>query len=546
MSVEGHVSEGADALRTGRWADARAAFEAALTIEESVLALEGLADAHWWLCNARASVRYRERAWVAARRAGDIVAAGRAAIDLCISYLVNLGNDAAARGWLGRAERATRDLEPNPLEGWVLLMRGYLSPAAEHARTLTERAMALGHAIGDSDLELLALSDLGLAHVVHGSADDGMAMLDEALAGALAGECCRLDTVVFALCNMLAACHLVRDVDRATKWCDVAEEFMRSYGSPFLYARCRTHYGGVLLAKGQWHSAEEQFHAALDMAADAGPGPRIEALAHLADLRLRQGRLEEAEALLALVEDSGDVVLPAAAARLARGEPATAAALLERRTRLLEDTHIELGPTLMLLVQAHLADGNPAGAAAAQVRLQSVASAQKRPAAMALALLASAHVAEANGAMADAAHHLERALEEFSRLGLPLETARVRFALARMLAHDHPPMAISEAKVAHAVFERLGASADADEAARLLRSLGASAQRRARGRANLTRREQEVLDLVALGLTNPEIAARLYISRKTASHHVSNVLSKLGVRNRAEAAAHAVSPSGRR
>jgi len=187
-------------------------------------------------------------------------------------------------------------------------------------------------------------------------------MLDEAMAGTLGGEYRRLDTVVFASCTMLAACQLAGDLDRANKWCRVADEFMNTFGCPFLYARCRTHYGGVLLAAGQWLEAEDQLQAALQMSESAGPGPRMDALAQLADLRLRQGRLEEAEALLALMDDTRDVTLAAAAVRMARGEPAVAARILERRAKLLGERHIEAAATLAMLVEAHLGDGDLASA----------------------------------------------------------------------------------------------------------------------------------------------------------------------------------------
>jgi DNA-binding CsgD family transcriptional regulator len=163
----------------------------------------------------------------------------------------------------------------------------------------------------------------------------------------------------------------------------------------------------------------------------------------------------------------------------------------------------------------------------------------------ALAALASAHLATAGGRLEEARRELERALGLFTRLDLPHETALVRLELARVLATSDPEMAVAEARDALAAFERLGAAGDADAADALLRSLGVAGRTGPKRVGVLTRREQEVLRLVGLGVSNPEIAQRLFISRKTAAHHVSNVLAKLGVRNRAGAIAYATRQADR-
>ncbi|WP_433059841.1 LuxR C-terminal-related transcriptional regulator [Dactylosporangium sp. CS-033363] len=109
-------------------------------------------------------------------------------------------------------------------------------------------------------------------------------------------------------------------------------------------------------------------------------------------------------------------------------------------------------------------------------------------------------------------------------------------ALALLGASDE-----DSARRALQVFADLGATAAVRVARQRLRDLGARSVPvgpRTATRANshgLTRREQQVLDLVAEGLTNAEIAARLVLSVKTVDHHVSAVLAKLGVASRAEA-----------
>jgi DNA-binding NarL/FixJ family response regulator len=106
-------------------------------------------------------------------------------------------------------------------------------------------------------------------------------------------------------------------------------------------------------------------------------------------------------------------------------------------------------------------------------------------------------------------------------------------------------VAAREAGIALAAFEDLGASRDADAAAALLRHLGVRASRSGpRNIGRLTKREQEVLGLLGEGFSNPEIAERLFVSRRTVEHHVERVLAKLGVRGRAEAAAVAARSDG--
>jgi DNA-binding CsgD family transcriptional regulator len=533
------------ALGAGRWEEARAAFAAALAERETPEALEGMGIALWWLGETRASVAHTERAYAGFRRAGDAVSAAVAAMSLCVTWISNFDNHAAAGGWLARAERMMRDADPNPLQGWLWLMRAYLDPDPARAQELYQRALELARASGDVDLELCALGDLGLTLVTVGRAEEGLALLDEAMAGTLGGERNRLDTVAITCCDMLIACDLAGDMRRATQWCQVADRFIDRYGCPFLYARCRTLYGGVLLAKGRWSEAERELLAAVRMADGASPGSHADALARLADLRLRQGRLEEAEALLPGQGGGRSAARTAARVRLARGEPAVAVGLLER---CLEDSgephshgenHLRAAWAMETLVVAPLALDDLAAASRVAARLAELAAGDGGGQVEALAALAAAHVAGAGGRPDEARRLLERALDLFARLDLPHETALVRLELARILASANPELAVAEARGALAAFERLGAGGDADAAAALLRSLGAPGRTGPKRVGVLTRREQEVLALVGLGLSNPEIAQRLFISRKTAAHHVSNVLAKLGVRNRAGAIAYA-------
>jgi DNA-binding CsgD family transcriptional regulator len=115
--------------------------------------------------------------------------------------------------------------------------------------------------------------------------------------------------------------------------------------------------------------------------------------------------------------------------------------------------------------------------------------------------------------------------------------ARLRGAEAMLAANDRPAAATAIRNVLDEA-RTLGAGRLLAEAQALARRARLSDhEERVRLPAGLTDREIQVLDLLAEGRTNRQIASELFISEKTASVHVSNILRKLGVQNRGEAAA---------
>ena len=133
---------------------------------------------------------------------------------------------------------------------------------------------------------------------------------------------------------------------------------------------------------------------------------------------------------------------------------------------------------------------------------------------------------------------LQQAVNRFARLGLRLEVAQARLELARALVAQLAACGDRD-RTARAKRARGARGAPRrDAAAAFMRSLGAKG-RAGRASVGSAERETEVLRLLGEGLTNREIAERLFISPKTVEHHVGRIYSKLGLTSRAEAAAYA-------
>jgi DNA-binding CsgD family transcriptional regulator len=530
-------------LTAGDWEGAREAFAAAVDEEPSSRALDGLGRTLWWLGDVDGAIENRERAYATLRKAGESAAAARVALWLAREYLEAVGNQPASNGWIARAEGLLRDAEPGPVHGWLSLTRGGLSPDADAMREHAEAALEIGRAGDDIDLEASALALLGRAMLLSGEFDAGVAALDEAMVAVTGGEVD--DPVVFGdvCCVVTLACEESGELERLFKWNEVIESFMARHPHGPLISFCGSCGAEFFQAKGDFEMAERCVAGAL--AALEGTGHRsrcIHPAAKLAELRILQGRIEEAERLLMGYEDLPEALGASVAVHRLRGEHSVAAALLLRRLNQVGDTVVAV-PLLSTLVEVQRDQGMLEDARATTDRLRDLAERSGHARLGAIAALAAGRVSLAAGEMG-ARLHLEAALEGFVRLEMPLEAARTRIELARALREDEPEVAAREAKLALEALERLGAGREADLAAAIVRELGGPRRTGAKGMGLLTAREMEVLRLLGEGLTNAEIAARLFISTKTAGNHVSNVLSKLNLRSRQEAAAYAVRFAG--
>jgi DNA-binding CsgD family transcriptional regulator len=551
VEVREQLVAGSSALAGGEWGAARDCYESALSVEESADALDGLALAVWWLNDPDVALELRARAFARLRHDGRDAEATAVAIWLARQHRSLYRRAEMANGWLSRARSLLTTLpDEGSLRGWLVLAESEIGLPHPRSADAADQALRIGRERGDRDLEIVALTRRGACTVSGGRIAEGLSDLHEAMTAATSGEGHDVQYVGEALCTLLEVAGLIGDPGMVEPWARFLVSFRSSYAFgpllPFethsatdlISAFCTGCCGGVYLVTGRLDAAEEQLVRAVARMARTGLRPRcLHPVADLVGLRVLQGRLEEAEALITGFEDDLDCAPSAAALDLALGRPARAVDRLVVALDALGETPVLMLPALAQLVDAALEVGDAALAEDAARRIADLAAATDTALHRAHRDHAAGKVALARGG-SEASGLLRSAALGFAQAAVPLAACRARMDLARSLVGKDRGLAITEARSALQSLDRMGATAEADRAAAFLRELGVKGRTGPRDGGLLSRREQEVLGLVCEGLSNTEIAERLFISTRTAGHHVSNILTKLGVRSRTEAAAY--------
>jgi LuxR family transcriptional regulator, maltose regulon positive regulatory protein len=505
--------------------------------------------ASWWLDLADLVFDSRERAYRLYVARDDRAAAARIAVWLAWDYWAFRGESAVANGWLQRARRLL-DGQPACTErAWLEVREGSLCLLEEgdpvRALALAAEGIRIAREVGNTDMEMLGRAVQGLALVASGAVAEGMCGLDEVNAAVIGGEVKDRIAIGLSCCYMISACERVRDYERAIQWCTRLKVFCAKWGLRPLFAVCRTQYASICLWRGMWFEAEQELRAAGDELAASRPAMTGEALVRLADLRRRQGRLDEAAALFDQTPPHGLGLLGRAELAFDRGDQSAAAELAARYLR-----HVPMqncadrASGLELLVRALTCLRDWERAQAALLELLSIAALVATVPMRAAASFASGYVAMGDGKPDAARKHFEDAVDLFLQSGAPFEVARARIELARALGGlGRLDAATQEARRALDLLSELKAEVEMARAQRVLETLSAGrdcdlepTSPRSR-RQELSKREVEVLRLVAEGLSNQTIAERLFLSDHTVHRHLANILDKLHVSTRAAAVA---------
>jgi DNA-binding NarL/FixJ family response regulator len=312
-----------------------------------------------------------------------------------------------------------------------------------------------------------------------------------------------------------------------TRWCDSQPDLVPFRGN------CLVHRCEIFQLQGAWIDALDAARRACEWL--AGP-PTWDALGsayyQLAEIQRLRGEFAEAEesyrqaSLAGRDAEPGMSLLRLAQGRIGLALPGIRRALEETRDPM---TRARLLPACVeVMVEAE----DVAAARGAADELAGIAAQFDAPYLNALAAHASGAVLLAEGDPRTALTKLRAAQRSWRDLEAPHEAARVRLLIGvacRELGDG--ANAELEVEAARGVFAELGAAPDLDRIARLA---GSSAPA-----GPLSRRESEVLTLLAAGKTNRAIAAELVISEKTVARHVSNIFTKLGLSSRAAATAYA-------
>ena len=528
------LDEARAAVARHDWTAALAAARAAVADPGSVLAADRAdleADAAWWLGRLDECIAARELAYRAYDGLGDERRAGQAAVWLWEHHAIS-ARPAIASGWLRRARRA---LEAHPTceeHGHLLLREAEMAHGSgqlDDAVAIADRALVLGRALHSADLEAEALQTKGRVLIDRGQLDEGMGHLDEAMLFAIEGRLRPFSTGK-VYCSLIAACEEVDDFDRAAEWTEAASRWAQQHPFAIFPGICRVHRAIVLKRRGALAEAEREAVQACDELRSSHRTAGAAAFAEVGDIQRRLGDLEEAERAFAKAQEiRGGPCGGLALLRLAQGHVDAAMEIVTSCVASATN-RLARASLLPMLVHVAVAADDLTTAAAAMAELEEIAAAFSTPSLRATAastrgrLLLARRDPEAPGVLRVAA-------DGWQALDVPYEEATARTLLGQALrvAGDEAGAATAFARATE-LFDQIGAHLDA----RLVEDGG-----RPPRPSGLTDREVEVLRLIAEGLTNSEIAARLFLSVKTVSRHLSNIFTKVGVTSRAGATAFA-------